>query len=232
MILNPRPHTLPELLEVRARTSSHKVSQIAFLNVEGKVQETFSYAQLFCDSSSYARRILAAGLTRSDVVLASFPDHERHIRLFWACCIAGIPICPLPALHPDPSRQTLLFKHLEKLFGNPTLVAPPEILQSVRHLVPELTVLDVDDLREESGDSFIFPSRRPSPHDPVCFMLTSGSTGNSKAVSLSHLNLLSGVRGKIQHHGTTATSRFLNWIAFDHVACISEMMLLKSTLGR
>ncbi|EKM78142.1 hypothetical protein AGABI1DRAFT_61174 [Agaricus bisporus var. burnettii JB137-S8] len=56
-------------------------------------------------------------------------------------------------------------------------------------------------------------------------MLTSGSTGNSKAVVLRHSNFLSSVRGKIKHHASSSSSRFLNWIAFDHVACVSEIHL-------
>lgn len=64
-----------------------------------------------------------------------------------------------------------------------------------------------------------------SPDTIVCLMLTSGSTGNSKAVALRHSNLLSTIYGKIKHHETTSQSRFLNWIAFDHVACVSEVHL-------
>jgi acyl-CoA synthetase (AMP-forming)/AMP-acid ligase II len=165
-------------------------------------------------------------------VLASFPDHESHILLFWACCLAGIPVCPLPALHPDPSRQAMLFNHLQTLFRGPILVAPADIVKSARALVPELKALVSEEIRGGFEDaSSIFPARRPSPSEPVCFMLTSGSTGNSKAVLLRHSNLLSSVRGKIRHHGTTMDSRFLNWIAFDHVACVSEVHLHALEVG-
>lgn len=69
----------------------------------------------------------------------------------------------------------------------------------------------------------VFPSRRISADDIAVFMLTSGSTGNSKAVALKHSNILSSVGGKIKHHGTTSKSVFLNWIAFDHVASVTEV---------
>jgi acyl-CoA synthetase (AMP-forming)/AMP-acid ligase II len=222
MIVKLRPQTLPELLFTRAENEDD-AARISFLDADGVESNSFSYGQLFDDASIYGRRLVAAGLTDSDVVLASFPDHESHIRLFWACCLAGIPFCPLPTLHPDPGRQTILFNHLQTLFHKPTLVGPSDVLQSVLSLVPDLKTLDPTSLKAEAEPSCIFPKRRFSPKDTVCFMLTSGSTGNSKAVLLTHSTLLSSVRGKIRHHGSTFASRFFNWIAFDHVACLSEI---------
>jgi acyl-CoA synthetase (AMP-forming)/AMP-acid ligase II len=219
------PCTLPELLQARAIVQD--TAQLIFLHADGSISKTISYADLLEVASVYARRLLAAGLTRSDVVLASFADHESHIYLFWACCLAGIPVCPLPALHPDPSRQLMLFNHLQSLFHKPTIVASAQTIQEVHALVPDLKALVPAELPIVNADTLnrIFPVQRPSPSDTVCFMLTSGSTGNSKAVLLCHSNLLSSIRGKIRHHGTTADSRFLNWIAFDHVACVSEVHL-------
>jgi len=219
------PCTLPELLQ--ARSIVQDTAQLTFLHADASVSKAISYADLLDVATMYARRLIAAGLTQSDVILASFADHESHIYLFWACCLAGIPVCPLPALHPDPSRQSKLFNHLQSLFHNPTLVASAQTIQEVRALVPDLKVLDPEELPVANADTLnhVFPVRRPLPSDTVCFMLTSGSTGNSKAVLLRHSNLLSSIRGKIRHHGTTADSRFLNWIAFDHVASVSEVHL-------
>jgi acyl-CoA synthetase (AMP-forming)/AMP-acid ligase II len=221
----PNSSTLPELLQARAVVQG--TEQLTYLNSDGSVSKAISYADLLNIATIYARRLLAAGLTPSDVVLASFEDHESHISLFWACCLAGIPFCPLPALHPDPSRQIMLFNHLQSLFHKPTLVASAETIKGVLSLVPDLKSLVPEELPAAGADTFsqVFPARRPLPSDTVCFMLTSGSTGNSKAVKLLHSNLLSSIRGKIRHHGTTAQSRFLNWIAFDHVACVSEVHL-------
>ncbi|KXN81002.1 Polyketide synthase PksJ [Leucoagaricus sp. SymC.cos] len=56
-------------------------------------------------------------------------------------------------------------------------------------------------------------------------MLTSGSTGNSKAVVLPHTILLSAVKGKALKHETKDTDIFLNWINFDHVANVTEAHL-------
>lgn len=220
------PTTLPELLQCRSQYSPADHASINFLDSAGEVESTFTPAELLEDATLYARRLLAVGFTSSSsVVLACFPDHRSHIRLFWACVLAGIPFCPLPALHPDPSRQTLLFEHLQSLFGAPTLVATSETIDGVKKLVPSLQTLDPECLPEavDADVNLVFPAMRPAPEDTVCYMLTSGSTGNSKAVIQNHATLLSSSRGKKGHHGSTDASQFLNWIAFDHVACVSEI---------
>lgn len=220
------PHTLSDLLHIRA-SENHSTSRISFLGPDGQTSGTMTYKELYDESLVYSRRLLAAGLKRSDIVLASFPDHESHIRLFWACCLAGILFCPLPGLHPDQSRQVLLFEHLQSLFQNPTLFAPRETIDSVLSLVPNLATFNPNSLLNATDDhnEHLYPAIRPSPNDIVCLMLTSGSTGNSKAVALRHYNLLSSIRGKVEHHDSSSHSRFLNWIAFDHVACVTEIHL-------
>lgn len=142
----------------------------------------------------------------------------------------GVPVCPIPPLHPDPSRQKLFFELLNVLFHNPTLISNEDVIDTVKSVVPDfqtlsLTALDGAEAYVQQYEPLVYPSWRPQASDTVCLMLTSGSTGNSKGVVLRHSNLLSSIRGKIKHHGTTSDSQFLNWIAFDHVACVSEVHL-------
>ena len=56
-------------------------------------------------------------------------------------------------------------------------------------------------------------------------MLTSGSTGNAKAVCLRHDQINQSVRGKSQHLGLTNNDILLNWIGMNHVANLIEMHL-------
>ncbi|KIP03659.1 hypothetical protein PHLGIDRAFT_229718 [Phlebiopsis gigantea 11061_1 CR5-6] len=221
------PSTLSDLLHARSQGAPAAVS---FLDADGAVVQTLSYDELYRASLRDAQRLLAAGLSpATDIVITSFPDHESHIRVFWACCMAGIPVCPIPPLHPDPSRQTLFFAHLQSLLNKPTLIATKQTIADVQAVAPDIKALSLADLGTQATDAAteaaVYPVRRIAPDDIVCLMLTSGSTGNSKAVALRHANLLSSVRGKSRHHGTTPRSRFLNWIAFDHVACVSEIHL-------
>ncbi|KAG5636308.1 putative NRPS-like protein biosynthetic cluster [Sphagnurus paluster] len=185
--------TLPELLLARSVSST---AELGFLDANGTVSLSLSYAQLLHESQEYARRLVSSGLKTdgTEIVVTAFADHINHIRMFWACCLAD-----------------------------------DDIIQAVANVVPTLKSLPISQFKsltvDPSAHLHVFPERKTEADDIVCFMLTSGSTGNSKAARLRHSNLLSGIQGKIMHHETTSSSRFLNWIAFDHVACVSEIHL-------
>lgn len=217
--------TLPDLIRLRA--SGLSPSQMHILENDSNESVSVLYTALYAASTDYARRLLGFGLERGRIVLSCFSDHESHIRPFWACCLAGVMFCPLPTLHSDETRQTLLFQHLQRLFINPIIVGSRDTVNHIRRLMPGLQCTTPEDLATVPASSCdkVFPSIRPSPDDIVCLMLTSGSTGNSKAVALRHSNILSSIRGKVAAHGTGASSQFLNWIAFDHVACVTEIHL-------
>ena len=61
--------------------------------------------------------------------------------------------------------------------------------------------------------------------DLAVLMLTSGSTGNAKAVCLRHDQIIQSVKGKSYHLGLTRHDILLNWIGMDHVANLIEMQL-------
>jgi acyl-CoA synthetase (AMP-forming)/AMP-acid ligase II/thioesterase domain-containing protein/acyl carrier protein len=75
------------------------------------------------------------------------------------------------------------------------------------------------------------PKYGTQPSDPAMMVLTSGSTGNSKAVVLTHGNLLASMAGKTQKQQLTAADITLNWISFDHVAALLEAHMLPLYLG-
>ena len=79
------PTTLTDLLFSRLQDSSSTC--IGFLDATGGLTKTLSYPELYQNARHDALRLLAAGLKPGkDIVVTSFPDHESHIRLFWACC--------------------------------------------------------------------------------------------------------------------------------------------------
>jgi thioesterase domain-containing protein/acyl carrier protein len=62
-------------------------------------------------------------------------------------------------------------------------------------------------------------------------MLTSGSTGNPKAVVLTHENILSSLKARMDVEGATAADMMLNWVSFDHVAALLMVHLLAVYVG-
>ncbi|KAF7371247.1 Acetyl-CoA synthetase-like protein [Mycena sanguinolenta] len=214
--------TLPELLLHRSKAS---ISDIRFLDALDGSPATLSYQELFVKATHYAGHLRSAGLQpERNPVLGIFEDHESYIVLFWSCCLAGIPFCPLAAPHPDPKRQRDLFVHLRDVLGEPVLVTTPALASEVAALDPQLATYTLAQWNTQDPTlSAMELVQSPCPQDPVCYVLTSGSTGKPKAVALLHSQILESCSGKSRHHRTSSESRFLNWIAFDHVASIIEI---------
>ncbi|KAF7346973.1 Acetyl-CoA synthetase-like protein [Mycena venus] len=213
--------TLPELLHDRLKAST---SYIGFLDAADGPSTTLSYQELFSKATHYAGRLLSAGLKpECNPVLGLFEDHENYIVLFWSCCLAGIPFCPLAALHPDPKRQTDLFVHLRDVLGEPVMVTTSALASKVAALDPQLTTYTLAQL-----DDNITQDRTPARLGTRSVSLS----GKSSVLRLdfsrkpSHFDMLKFLRAAPGRANTTALHPhpdFLNWIAFDHVASIIEI---------
>jgi acyl-CoA synthetase (AMP-forming)/AMP-acid ligase II len=71
----------------------------------------------------------------------------------------------------------------------------------------------------------------PPDADPPVYMLTSGSSGNAKAVELQSHQIFASMNGKVKGLGSKSDDVFLNWIGFDHVANLTECHLHAMYLG-
>ncbi|KAI2618114.1 acetyl-CoA synthetase-like protein [Hypoxylon sp. NC1633] len=67
--------------------------------------------------------------------------------------------------------------------------------------------------------------------DLLVLMLTSGSTGNAKAVSITHKQALAAVSGKAAARLLPQDRPFLNWVGLDHVGGLLEIHLQALWLG-
>ena len=65
----------------------------------------------------------------------------------------------------------------------------------------------------------------------AALMLTSGSTGNAKAVCLTHEQILTACQGKLLHMPLPQDAVFLNWIGLDHVGSLIELHLTGMLVG-
>ena len=65
----------------------------------------------------------------------------------------------------------------------------------------------------------------------AALMLTSGSTGNAKAVCLTHEQILTACKGKLLLMPLPLDAVLLNWIALDHVGSLTELHLTGMLAG-
>jgi acyl-CoA synthetase (AMP-forming)/AMP-acid ligase II/thioesterase domain-containing protein/acyl carrier protein len=181
-----------------------------------------------------AQRILAGLLNRQiapgSKIALLLERASDFVPAFWACVLGGYLPCPLTPIRNDPERWTGLLAHLRELLEHPLVITTkslqPEVsgLQSV--LLETLrSGLVADPVQFANYDVPV------SPDQPALLVLTSGSTGQSKAAVLTHGNLVASMAGKNRCQQLTADDITLNWISFDHVAALLEAHLLPLYVG-
>ncbi|KAB5518662.1 putative non-ribosomal peptide synthase-like protein [Coniochaeta sp. 2T2.1] len=176
-----------------------------------------SYAELLEQAEQNAQVISAIpGFTPKSIVLIHLDDHFDNINLFWAVVLAGgIPCVSTPFTNIPAQRESHI-RHLASLLDSPICITR-------NHLLPLFSGQDhLASFTLEGLSGFQLPSR---PDDLALLMLTSGSTGNAKAVRLTHAQMITAVAAKCEARPLPPGSPFLNWIGFDHVACVTEIHL-------
>ena len=192
-----------------------------------------SYKQLLASSEEKAKLLYRnSGLTESTVILIHFDSHAENIAWFWAVIRAGfLPVMSTP-FSADENQRKQHLRHLKILLDSPAILTSERLaLQS-----PEVRILElctVQSLYKSTGQTvdsdLVFFQR--SNEQPAVLMLTSGSTGNAKAVPLYTAQIISSIKGKASAWKSTATSTMLNWIGLDHVANLTEIHLHAMLLG-
>ncbi|MEV7125571.1 non-ribosomal peptide synthetase [Streptomyces sp. NPDC093260] len=191
--------------------------------------EDQSYAELRDDALRVLGGLRRRGLRPQDKVVLLLERPRDFLTAFWAAVLGGFVPCPMVAPAGDPERWAAQLRHAHTLLDGPLLVTDP----GREATLPALDGLSVSALRDLWGAEPAEPYTGAAPEDTAVLVLTSGSTGNAKAVVLTHANLLASMAAKNGHHGLTPADTSLNWVSFDHVAALLEGHLLPlSTASR
>lgn len=190
-----------------------------------------SWLQPYPELVDEARRVLtglrARGLAPRDNVVLLLERPQEFLPAFWACLLGGFVPVPMAPLGGDPERWAAQLGHVNTLLDRPLIVTTETLAAEL----PQVEGLGVTPL---SGLYATEPAAAPyeaDPEDTALLVLTSGSTGNSKAVRLTHANLLASMAGKNGHHRLGPDDVSLNWVSFDHVAALLECHLLPLYAG-
>ncbi|MBM9438475.1 non-ribosomal peptide synthetase [Actinacidiphila bryophytorum] len=186
-----------------------------------------SYPELLDQALRLLSGLRGLGLRPRDRVLLLMDDAEAFLPGFWACVLGGFVPCPLPPAAGNVEQAAAHHRHVHRLLGGPLLVTGERLAAEVPQ-VPGLTVATVEALADHDRASDVYEAE---PEDLAVLMLTSGSTGQAKAVMLTHANLLASMRAKNGFHELGASDTVLNWVGFDHVAALLECHLLPLSTG-
>ena len=180
-------------------------------------EDGVSWTRLDCLHAAYtsANQFLAAGVRQGDRVAVLLPNGEDFIRAWWGLCALGATIVPVnPAF-----RGAMLHRALE--LGDLTAI----VVDSERHpLIAGLPVtpgivLDPADLR--GADRSAPQLQRPiEPWDSVALIMTSGTTGPSKLVTVTYMYFATGAGAFYERKGLGRDDVFLIDLPMFHMAAL------------
>ncbi|RGD56921.1 amino acid adenylation domain-containing protein [Kitasatospora xanthocidica] len=215
------PRTLPEAL-LRA-ADLHPDRGLHLIRAGGEATR-ITYRQLLGRSREILAVLAAAGLRAGDRVILQVPEPEYYFPTLWACFLGGmqpVTVARPPDYHERNPVLEKLWHAWQTLEEPPVLVCGPAVagLERLGELYPApgLRVIAVDRPAEGGLPDGPAPEHAPVPADVAMLQLSSGSTGRSKAVQITHRGILEYVAGAVAQ-GTEPGDGTVNWLPLDHVA--------------
>jgi acyl-CoA synthetase (AMP-forming)/AMP-acid ligase II/thioesterase domain-containing protein len=175
-----------------------------------------------------------------DILMIHFDDVLDTIVWFWSAILAGaIPAISAPSLlNNDPKECKKQIKHLSRLLLGPVCLTRHALAAPFRYQEGEVQfkTFTLEDMNmptksAETVSSISEPIVRQSRDDTAVLLFTSGSSGNAKAVKLTHHQILTAIAGKAAFANHHRSRPFLSWIGMDHVANLTEIHLHAMLLG-
>ena len=191
-----------------------------------------SYKELRDQAQSNAALLSQAlNFKKSRLVLLHFGNHLDNIIWFWSVVYADCtPVMSTPFTNNIEQRQKHV-QHLHSLLENSPCITSSSSLGdfSGQDILRPVVVEDL--LKESSSERSHRYGSTSAVTDPAVLMLTSGSSGNSKAVCLNHQQIFAAIKGKASVVELDTRNAFLNWVGLDHVAGLIEIHLQAMYLG-
>ncbi len=167
--------------------------------------EQFSYREIGTRTKTIAARLLALGIVRQDrVAIAAESSPYWGIAYLGAVRAGAIVVPILPDFTPEQIKNILTHSEAkavfcsDKLFNRLKDIELPVTLLDIKQgeIRKSPLVLDPAALSKESEAILaIFEDAAAEPDDTLMIVYTSGTTGLSKGVMLSHRNILSNALG-------------------------------------
>ncbi len=189
-----------------------------------------NYSELLEEAQRVLGGLRAQGLEAGDAVLLQL-DHDRDvIAMFWACALGGFVPVPVgvPPGNAEHHAGVTKFWNAWELLGRPVVASTRALQGDLARLGAQtgrgaLRTLVIEDLREHEPDHAWHDA---GPEETALILMTSGSTGVAKGVTLTHRNLLARSAGTAQVNDFTSDDRLLNWFPLDHVGGLVMYHLL------
>lgn len=174
------------------------------------------------------------GLRPQNMVMILLEHNQDFLQIFWGCILGGFVPIPMAAApnHQPGSNFARKLLNIWEMLERPLIVTSQHRVLEVNNLLgkpPDVScVVAPENLMQYAPTDAIHSAHQD---DLAMLLLTSGSTGNPKAVMQTHRSLLTLASAAIQHNGFTKCDISLNWMPLDHVGGIVMFHLRDVLLG-
>jgi acyl-CoA synthetase (AMP-forming)/AMP-acid ligase II/thioesterase domain-containing protein/acyl carrier protein len=220
---------------LRRAATEHGSTEIICLAADGS-ESHLSYADLLAEAELLLSGLRAEGMRPTDKVIFQFDRGPDFLAAFWACTLGGFVPVPvaISTSYTDQEAGVQKLNHAWRLLDRPVILTGGAIASRVASLQASshfegVSVVNLDELRRRPlADGLSYDAE---PDDLALLLLTSGSTGEPKAVMLSHRNILGMSVALAESQGLSAADISLNWMPLEHVGGIVFFHLRDVFLG-
>ena len=222
--------TLPESFQTLPGVllAADPLTSIIYLD-QGGVEHVHSYGSLIAHAKSVCAGLIALDLRPKDKVILQLSASEDILPTFWGCLFGGFEpvIVPIPVSYDIESRSLEQLLHLWNLLDQPLICTTENLIASIKSssYAPGLAGAKTVSIEHLSSHLPTATIHQAKPDDTAFYTLSSGSTGMSKAVTLTHRNMLSRGVGSNILCRNEASDVILSWLPFDHIGNISAYHL-------
>lgn len=178
-------------------------------------QRAFAFGQRLIDSSA------AASVKGQVVMIACHSPYATLLSFYGAVSVGAIPmIFPMPLSLGSHDALSFRIKHWGFAFEQPALLILEQDLEEKFHkeIPQEINVVRLNDdpSAEWPTQTSSANDHKPSADDIAFFQTTSSSTGDHKAVSISHNNIISNITGIRNAVDMQSDERMASWLPLFH----------------
>lgn len=215
---------IPTLLTVMSRhvDRDDPAAGVHFWNTSSRSYDAVSYSDLVQRSFAFGQGLHDAGHAVGTVCLIACHSPYATLIAFYGAVSAGM----IPMIFPMPKALGSNHALLERIHywsgrfdKAPVLVLEQGLTERFHHEIPPaLAVVRVGDspLGDWRGEPEPVVGQQPAPGDIAFFQTTSSSTGDHKAVAISHDNILSNVTGIRRAVAMDETEKMISWLPLFH----------------
>jgi acyl-CoA synthetase (AMP-forming)/AMP-acid ligase II len=219
--MNTKANTLLDTMRLHVRNDESR-SILHLWDGPSRSYFPLSYAELSRRAFAFGARLLEQERRSGDVcMIACHSPYATLLAYYGAVSVGLIPmIFPMPKALGSHDALIERIQHWGALFKNPPVLILEEGLSEKFHemIPPELEIIRVADSPDGTWDTLDAPagSFEPAGDDIAFFQTTSSSTGDHKAVAITHRNILANVRGIKAAVGMDDNESMVGWLPLFH----------------